>query len=212
MPAGPEDRGPFAASPKGKDIYDALQAIKEAVQNLAVTIDPGDVQIGAVEIKDGATDTRAKVGVGTAIVAGDVAIAVKDPVIGKTDGAAVMTDVDGTIQQYLRGLVKGLLVNGVSLKPSTAGGEGQQEVAAAATPEQLAANQACTSVAITAQIGNTKQVAIGFSNAVRATAGAEIGMQLQPGDTVVYNVDNLNKIWVDAQVNGEGVSFTYTAD
>lgn len=66
----------------------------------------GDVAIGAVELKDGTTDARSVVKAGTSIVAGDVALAVKDPVTGAVDGAAVITDANGTLQQYLRGLVK----------------------------------------------------------------------------------------------------------
>lgn len=65
-----------------------------------------DIQIGTVELKDSATDTRTKIGVSTTIVESDNALAVKDPAIGVTTGAAVVTDDAGTLQQYLRGLVK----------------------------------------------------------------------------------------------------------
>ena len=51
-----------------------------------------------------------------------------------------------------------------------------------------------------------------LANTVRATSGAEVGAQLQPGDSVSLKVNNLNVIWLDAQVNGEGVSYTYTTD
>lgn len=65
-----------------------------------------DIQIGAVEVKDGITDTRAKVGVGTAIVESDNALAVKDPAIGATTDAVVATDAAGTLSAKLRGVVK----------------------------------------------------------------------------------------------------------
>ncbi len=244
----------------------APEPIGEPALDVEASLDGGDIEIGAVELKDGATDTRAKVGAGTAIVAGDNAIAVKDAVLGQADdaavitdangtissklrglvkrwadalgagtaaaalrttqasdsplvsvsgatnGAAVVTDADGTIQQYLRGLVKALVVNGFSLKPSTAGGQGSKNVTTAATPLQLAATTAIKSVIVTARIGNTKEIAVGFSNAVRATAGSEIGMCLQPGDSVTLNVNDLAAVWIDAQINGEGCSFTYVTD
>jgi hypothetical protein len=49
------------------------------------------------------------VGAGTATAAGRVTLASDDPAVatlGATSGAAVITDASGTLQQYLRGLVK----------------------------------------------------------------------------------------------------------
>jgi hypothetical protein len=94
----------------------------------------GDVEIGAVEIKDGAADIRQTVlAASTAAAAADKAAVVAlhpssttmgagavaattprvthasdDPAVatlGATSGAKVVTDANGTIQQYLRGLV-----------------------------------------------------------------------------------------------------------
>lgn len=99
------------------------QGIKTIIDNgdgtgkvaVDAVFEAGDIEIGAVEIKDGATDTRTKVGVGTAIAEADNAVAVKDPVNGVTTGAAVTTDANGTIQQYLRGLIKLLVAGALSL-------------------------------------------------------------------------------------------------
>jgi hypothetical protein len=44
-----------------------------------MTFDVGDIAIGGVELKDGATDTRAKIGAGSGLVTGDNAVAVSDP-------------------------------------------------------------------------------------------------------------------------------------
>lgn len=71
-----------------------------------------DVQLGAVEIKNGSSNTRATVNTSTSISESDNALAVKDPVLGVTTGTAVESDVAGTVQQYLRGLVKNFLVSG----------------------------------------------------------------------------------------------------
>ncbi len=144
------------------------------------------------------------------------------------------TDADGKVQPVLVnsdgslviGGVTSLTVNGsatdTELRASplpvtlvathSTGGQGSKNIAVAGTPAALAASTACTSVIITARKGNTKEIAYGFSNAVRATAGSEIGAQLQPGESVTLYVTNLSLIWIDAQVNGEGVSFTYTTN
>ncbi len=93
--------------------------------------------------------------------------------------------------------------------PSVGGSEGSKNVAAAATPETIVAvSTPCRRVIITARAGNTKPIAYGFSNAVRATAGAEVGAQLAAGASVSLPVADALLVWIDAQVNGEGVSFT----
>src|SRR3990167_5132217 len=75
-----------------------------------VTIETGDIEIGAVELKNATDDTRAKITALSGIVSSDVGLPVTDPIsnaaLGVTTGAAVVTDANGTIQQYLRGLVK----------------------------------------------------------------------------------------------------------
>lgn len=106
----------------------------------------------------------------------------------------------------------GVVVDPVAAAVSAAasgGGQGNKVVAAAGTPVALAAATPCRAVVITARIGNTKEVAVGFSNTVRATSGAEIGMQLQPGQSISIAVTDLSLIFIDAQVNGEGVSYTF---
>lgn len=70
-----------------------------------VQLATSDVAIGAVELKDATTDTRAKVAASTSLAETDNAVAVKDPVTGVTTGAAVTSNAAGTLQQYLRGLV-----------------------------------------------------------------------------------------------------------
>jgi len=65
-----------------------------------------DIEIGAVELKDGESDTRAKVGTITAIAETDNGIAVQAPVLGATTDAAVTSDANGSLSAKLRGLVK----------------------------------------------------------------------------------------------------------
>jgi len=73
------------------------------------TLVAGDLEIGAVEVKNADTDARTKVATTGTIAEGDIAVAVQAPILGVTTGAALDTDGAGTIQQYLRGLLKAYL-------------------------------------------------------------------------------------------------------
>ena len=74
-----------------KDVYDATNHRLKTDATLT-----GDVGIGAVELKDGTADTRAKVAATGSVAEGDNALAVQVPVMGATTGAAVITDANGT--------------------------------------------------------------------------------------------------------------------
>ena len=71
---------------------------------LKVAVD-GDIQIGAVELKDATTDARTKVDVAANISTSSNTLAVHDPVVGLTTDAAVQSDANGTMTQFLRGIV-----------------------------------------------------------------------------------------------------------
>ena len=49
---------------------------------------------------------------------------------------------------------------------------------------------------------------MGGSGVIAATATRE-GIALESKDVYSLEIDNLNKVYIDAEVNGEGVSFTY---
>lgn len=74
-----------------------------------VVLETGDLEIGAVELKNGADDTRAKIAASSSIVEGDNVVGVQAPVLGVSSGAALDADGSGTLQQYLRGLLKAFL-------------------------------------------------------------------------------------------------------
>lgn len=73
-----EKRREFAAKDLPRLYVDNGDGTFSELVAVTATIEVGDLQIGAVEFKDATTDTRAKVAVGTAIVAGDAAVAVRD--------------------------------------------------------------------------------------------------------------------------------------
>lgn len=109
----------------------------------AVSIDPGDITIGAVKLQNAADATEAEVAPATVITASSNALAVHDAVIGQTNGAKVVTDANGTIQQYLRGLVY-LLINTLTVSPplSSIGVAGAAVVSADASAVPVAVTDA----------------------------------------------------------------------
>jgi len=71
-----------------------------------------DTELGAVKLLDSAGTNEAQIAAVSAIAeSGSTKLATHDPTIGITTGAAVITDAAGTVQQYLRGLVKLVAAN-----------------------------------------------------------------------------------------------------
>jgi len=88
---------------------------------------------------------------------------------------------------------------------------GDKDVTAAGTAEHLVdASLEVKWIRITAKSANTENVGIGDST-VNATAATEVGTILDALQYVeLFDVD-LYEIYVDADVNGEGVTYTYLA-
>jgi hypothetical protein len=86
---------------------------------------------------------------------------------------------------------------------------GSKLVAVAATSEPLVAVATpMVKVDITALGSNTDIVVVGDSSVV-ALLASRTGTPLGAGDTVTIVLDDLNKIYIDSVVSGEGVSFNY---
>ncbi len=83
---------------------------------------------------------------------------------------------------------------------------GSKTVAAAGTAEALATATTCVQVAIQALASNTGNVYVGGSS---VAAGA--GIALAATQSVVIPIDNLSKVYLDVDNNGEGVSYFYVA-
>lgn len=90
----------------------------------AVTVSTSDIEIGAVELKNATDDTRAKIGALSGLASSDNGLGVTDPVanavLGVTTGTKVITDANGTLQQYLRGLVHLWITGGLGVKEARA--------------------------------------------------------------------------------------------
>jgi len=82
-------------------------------------------------------------------------------------------------------------------------------VTTAGTRVQLSdTSVACKRLDIMAETDNTGNIAIG-NVAVVALAGSEEGIILNAGQTYTFYVTNLNLIYLDSTVSGDGVTFVY---
>lgn len=86
----------------------------------------------------------------------------------------------------------------------------RKAVASAGTAVQLSITSiACFMVIVSADLGNSSPVVVGGADTVAAD-GSQKGIVLVPGNNpVTILADNLNKIYVDAQTNGDAVVYTY---
>ncbi len=87
--------------------------------------------------------------------------------------------------------------------PSKECHSGQMTITSAGTNQVLGSDLA-RSITIKAFVGNTGNIYVGDSSVSSAT-----GFILAGGDTVSMDIGFLDKIFIDADVNGEGVSFIY---
>jgi len=83
-------------------------------------------------------------------------------------------------------------------------------ITTAGTAVRIAASSTpCRKVWLQADLGNTNPVVIGDSTVVAAN-GSIKGIILIPGSApVVIDMDDLNKLWVDAQTSGDEVCGAY---
>lgn len=92
------------------------------------------------------------------------------------------------------------------------GGDGRQVVASAGTPVQLSTTStSCRRVTIQSETDNTGRIAVGLSDNIVAAEGTSSRGVILPsgGDSVDVYINNLDKIYIDATVNGDGVNYVY---
>jgi hypothetical protein len=84
---------------------------------------------------------------------------------------------------------------------------GAKTVASAGTAETLVAGSTpCKKVIMTAEDNNTGKIFYGG-----ATVSSSLGDFLQPGQKVEIEIDDVQKIYIDAGTSTDGVRFTYTS-
>lgn len=87
--------------------------------------------------------------------------------------------------------------------------DGRQVVTTAGTAVQLSATSIrCKKLTIMALIANTGYVVVGASTVI-ASASTRRGIPLSAGSSITLDVDDLDNVWIDSEVNGEGVSYIY---
>ena len=95
----------------------------------------------------------------------------------------------------------------ITVYPPTDIGDGSTTVTVAGTRVQLSTTSTpCKKVLITAKGANTGNMYVGGS-----TIASGRGKQLVPLQDVEIEIDNLNKIYIDASVGGEGCDYVYMA-
>lgn len=86
---------------------------------------------------------------------------------------------------------------------------GRKIVTVAGTAETLiGVTTACRTVDITAETDNTGVIVVGGS-AVVASQSTRTGTPLNAGDSYSIQIDDLQKVYIDSTVSGDGVTFTY---
>ena len=82
------------------------------------------------------------------------------------------------------------------------------EITVAGTPETIPTIGQIREVMVTAKLDNTGLIVVGGSN-IDANMSTMVGQPLYSGDTFIVDVDELDLIYVDAEVSGEGVLYLY---
>jgi hypothetical protein len=86
-------------------------------------------------------------------------------------------------------------------------GSGKKIIDTAGMKETLVnSSTPCREVLIMALPTNTGEIWVGDSN---VSANNKIGIVLYKGDAISIQIDNLQKIYLDATANGDGVSYIY---
>ena len=93
----------------------------------------------------------------------------------------------------------------VSNLTPTSMGDGSKDVAVAGTAEPLAAiSTEIKNIAIVAKSTNTGKIYVGGSG-----VSSSSGFPLDADEWREFRIDDLNKVYIDSDVNGEGVTFDY---
>ena len=83
-------------------------------------------------------------------------------------------------------------------------GDGSKDVASAGTAEALSSSQKCNWVAVSAKSTNTGNIYVGGS-----TIDSTRGIPLAVSESISIPASNIASVYIDADTNGEGVTFMY---
>lgn len=118
--------------------------------------------------------------------------------------AADNADVIGWADPTTHRLLVDALVSALQLSGNGTISDGAKNVTTAGTRLAIASSTACRKVTVQAKPTNTGNIYVGG-----ATVSSTSGIALTPYNSIVLNPSNLNLVFIDSDVNGEGVTFTY---
>ena len=87
-------------------------------------------------------------------------------------------------------------------------GDGRKVVASKGTAVALDTDTPIKEVTVTAETDNTEIVVVGGSTVIAALATRR-GNPLYPSDSITIASDNLDEVFIDSLVDGEGVTYSY---
>lgn len=99
------------------------------------------------------------------------------------------------------------ILTGVNILPYSVLGNGVKNVTTAGTAVQLATTTSSTTVTIRSKAANTGLIYVGT-----VSVSSSNGFQLSPSESVSLDIDNLSKIYIDAAVSGNGVTYIYLSN
>lgn len=168
-----------------------------AKMKIDATLETGDIEIGAVEIKDGDTDARANVkAANTARSTATVVVATQSI---DAAGAVLSTSALATQATLAALLAK------IDLKVIA---EGEITVTTAGTPVAAPSNASAKAVLVMNNNKDGKEIAVGLNASVDANSTPQIGRVLGALDsTVIYVSANSNEVYVDATADGSKASY-----
>lgn len=85
---------------------------------------------------------------------------------------------------------------------------GRKTVTNAGTAVRVSTDAQCKYVVITAETDNTGIICIGDSG-VKAALATRTGIPLGSGDTIILELANLNDLYMDSTVSGDGATILY---
>ena len=103
-------------------------------------------------------------------------------------------------------------MSNVTVDGYNGGGDGRRVTAAAGTALQLSATSVpCRRVTIQSETDNTGRIVVGLTSDIVATEGATSRGVILPngGDSVDVYINNLDKVYIDSTVTGDGVNYVY---
>ena len=110
---------------------------------------------------------------------------------------------DNTLPVRLQTAVTGTYTGDFNLKALSNVQSGQKDVTTAGTAEALTSTSTtCRAVAIKAKSTNTGNIYVGNSGVTSSN-----GFILRGSESITLDIDDVSKVYIDASVSGEGVSW-----